>query len=1198
MDAINNSKGLLFNDKRLQKSRKINRKLKNGGLFMSVLPLAACGGGGGGGGGGSTPTPPPPAEFVESPAGVFIALDNQATTLDQSTATTDLTVTGKAGNDTIHTGSGADTINGAGGNDKIRSGEGADTVNGGAGNDAIVLIGTTGASEYTASDISNAGNGYNLSTLITLADLNGRSVSEVVAGDVIDGGSGTNTLFIYGTVDLNGVSLSNVTILEVHSTITLSPAQIAQFTTIHGDGSSVINIAIPAGSSANYILDLSQINTTGVGSIIIDGDITVVIDDASDSEGISSITTTAGGELTVKVDGNTSVNLGTLGSTFGNIDTIEISDTATLNITNPSDITDLGLSEITGTGKIDSNGNAAVDTALSGLTINGGINTVPHVVNETTSTTENAVITVDVLANDSDSDGDILTLSTATVENGNGSVSIIDGKIQFDPGTDFDYLGAGQSKIVTVAYSVSDGNDNTEGSLSITVNGEIETANLADGSTLTSLSLSSNSFTRGDDGVDLSFAVDGAPVTLTVEVTDTFGNHDLFSVTGTSGTLLLAMDGIEQQKASTSPTNISGYTISSVYIEDADGQITYLNNDNFSTYGFNTNISVNSGSSGSPDTSAPELSNFDLSLSAVTLGDGEAPQMLSFTKAQNSSEIDGVLVKFMDADGVLHSNYIDASSGTFALSFDIATSPPGTYTLYSVDVYGTEGNSNSYSASDIQGLFGVSETSFTLINPDASNLGTNTGTPYTFISATTFTPSGDAVIDGIMSGYQLTTNAGNAPLVITYSFASPDDALYIPGYSATDYELNNNITALSGSEQQAVREVLDNISDDVNIIFIEVADDGASSAGQMRFAWTNGGSEDTTGTSAWAYLPGNHPQSSDVWLVSGNLDSQADSDNSNSIFKNVVLHEIGHALGLKHPFEVEGDFNILSSDYDGNEYTAMAYAMLTGGNDSYDDYGSPTDLMSLDILALQYIYGPNTDGSNGDDLYNFLPEEWNYVTIWDADGNDSFDFHFFSDDLTIDLTPGAWSDVGLSIDVNTGSSNIRTDTLQIAEDTIIENVITGSGDDTITGNDYNNIIDGGAGSDTLNGGLGDDTFLFDNNSEIELDSINGGAGDDTLRLDGSMLALDLSDIHATNIETIESSNTNPLELTLTTVDLIDVTDGDNILIIAGDIEDSVTSTEQGWTQGGNQVIDGETYTTYTDGGATLLINQDITQDIS
>ena len=230
-------------------SDKLKRKLKSGGIFMSILPLAACGGGGGGGKAApdddTPPAPQPDPDFTENPTNVFIAIDDAGRTLSESLNNANLTVTGGAGNDNIATGAGADTIiGGAGndtissgnGNDLIRGGEGLDNINGGSGNDAIVIVGTTTAAQYDNTDITNPGpSGQNLSGLITLADLNGRTVSEVVSGEVIDGGSGTNTLYIYGTVDLTGVTLTNVTVLVVNSDVTLTPEQIALFTTIDGD---------------------------------------------------------------------------------------------------------------------------------------------------------------------------------------------------------------------------------------------------------------------------------------------------------------------------------------------------------------------------------------------------------------------------------------------------------------------------------------------------------------------------------------------------------------------------------------------------------------------------------------------------------------------------------------------------------------------------------------------------------------------------------------------------------------------------------------------------------------------------------------------------------------------------------------------------------------------------------------------------
>ena len=70
------------------------------------------------------------------------------------------------------------------------------------------------------------------------------------------------------------------------------------------------------------------------------------------------------------------------------------------------------------------------------------------------------------------------------------------------------------------------------------------------------------------------------------------------------------------------------------------------------------------------------------------------------------------------------------------------------------------------------------------------------------------------------------------------------------------------------------------------------------------------------------------------------------------------------------------------------------------------------------------------------------------------------------------------------------------------------------------------------------------------------------------------------------------------QITLTLDDLIDFTDDDNILKILGDSGDSVISTGEGWVQGSDQVIDSETYHTYSAGGATLLVDEDIIQTIS
>ena len=82
-----------------------------------------------------------------------------------------------------------------------------------------------------------------------------------------------------------------------------------------------------------------------------------------------------------------------------------------------------------------------------------------------------------MLANDTDLDtSDSLSITAATLPANSGSVSVVTlaghDQLQFNPGTDFDYLAVGESAQVTINYSISDGHGGTDSStLTITVTG-------------------------------------------------------------------------------------------------------------------------------------------------------------------------------------------------------------------------------------------------------------------------------------------------------------------------------------------------------------------------------------------------------------------------------------------------------------------------------------------------------------------------------------------------------------------------------------------------------------------------------------------------------------------------------------------------------------------------------------------------------
>ncbi|MGP5742007.1 M10 family metallopeptidase C-terminal domain-containing protein [Pseudomonas aeruginosa] len=216
---------------------------------------------------------------------------------------------------------------------------------------------------------------------------------------------------------------------------------------------------------------------------------------------------------------------------------------------------------------------------------------------------------------------------------------------------------------------------------------------------------------------------------------------------------------------------------------------------------------------------------------------------------------------------------------------------------------------------------------------------------------------------------------------------------------------------------------------------------------------------------------------------------------SSSHGQNVYIHEIGHSLGLAHP----GNYNFggpaASRTYleDSLDYSIMSY---NGGESKVASYGLQID----DIAALQALYGVNETTRDDNSIYGFNSNTNDTqfhiakgkvkldvpFTIWDGGGKDTLDFSGFAQDQRIDLHDGALSDVG-------GMKN----GVGIANNAIIENVVSGSGKDVIIGNDFANDIKGGAGDDViygageadfLSGGSGSDIFVYRDISDSTLNA--------------------------------------------------------------------------------------------------------------
>ena len=231
------------------------------------------------------------------------------------------------------------------------------------------------------------------------------------------------------------------------------------------------------------------------------------------------------------------------------------------------------------------------------------------------------------------------------------------------------------------------------------------------------------------------------------------------------------------------------------------------------------------------------------------------------------------------------------------------------------------------------------------------------------------------------------------------------------------------------------------------------------------------------------------------------------------------LHEIGHALGLKHGNE-DSLAGPLPSNVDSIEFSVMTYRGYIGDDANgyeYENWDAPQTYMMLDIAALQHMYGADFTTNSGSTVYTWTPGNGNtlvngvaaitpggnriFATVWDGGGTDTYDLSAYKTSLKIDLNAGGYStfaagqlaDLGGGPNGGYARGNIFN-ALQYNGDarSLIENAIGGSGNDTILGNQVKNILTGNGGKDTLNGAVGNDVLVGGAGSDVLI----GGRGSD------------------------------------------------------------------------------------------------------
>lgn len=329
-------------------------------------------------------------------------------------------------------------------------------------------------------------------------------------------------------------------------------------------------------------------------------------------------------------------------------------------------------------------------------------------------------------------------------------------------------------------------------------------------------------------------------------------------------------------------------------------------------------------------------------------------------------------------------------------------------------------SANKSSAVNMASGFSVSRSGTYKLTFDAPQGLTTVGLDKLAINARSVLPnSSDSRINALLMGgtgnwwrdQGAVATVGTEQITPTVRGLDAASARHELTYSFLDASQNanggNGFQPMTQAQKDATRAVFAQYEKLINVKFTETS----SGAGDINF-----GTDVQQSSAGYSNLPSS-PGSKVYVYLANNAASNSDAGVAQGGYGWLTLqHEIGHALGLKHP----GNYNAggggtpgpyLTKALDNRQNTMMSYydnAQTRGVNGS-----TP---MILDIAALQYVYGANTSAATTDapGKFTFDPQQPVRRTLWSASGNDVIDLSGLQRSSKVNLNAGTLSSINIT----------------------------------------------------------------------------------------------------------------------------------------------------------------------------------------